>query len=213
MDITKYIDRYTLFARMLPATLSGILVFYLFNVTILDTLFSSKLAEIVTKITVLILAIYILWQIQRLFGKLLEWIIFKKWQKFPTTLCIQDKNNLLDKKTREDLISKVSKEYKLKTKEITNTQRVMSIIWMVRQKMKDWRLILNYNIAYWFSRNLLAGIIVISLVDMIYVIIKESIEVILRHCWISIVIILILLLLMFFYSREYAKQLFLEYLS
>jgi len=89
---------------------------------------------------------------------------------------------------------------------------------LIRQKVKDGRLLLNHNIEYGFARNLVGGSIIgfaMSLFDIFYFCDKSNvlfyISIVLTMLFLSI--FLLRKILMHNLGNQYAKRLFQEYLQ
>ena len=165
MNLSDYFNQYSLSARVRPAlfiVLPIILTAYILFEP-LRTLLGSLLGILLTCGVVNFFANQMSSQ-----GNLLQDKLFKKWGGAPTTLILRHSDNELDKYTkqryREKLVSLVSnfKNVSERAERANPTdadQYYISAINYLKEKTRDstkYPLILEENMNYWFSRNLLA---------------------------------------------------------
>lgn len=224
------LDKYTLTARLYPALITTIpILLFTLNCKVegIEELFNSVLkAKILGNITISVVAIYLLMQSNRFFGKFLfEKVIFKNESDMPTTRFLLYRDKEFSDEYKDRIRSKVLTDFNFilpnRVDEVNNIEnsrkRIVEGVGLIRNKVKNGNLLLQFNIEYGFARNLIGGSIIaliVSIWDLIYFItIDESI------------IMYISIILAFFFSAclllskpiintlgtTYAKRLFQEY--
>ena len=225
-------DKYTLKARIYPSVII-LLPFLVFtincNIDDLRNVFDNLLkVRIIGNISVSIVLLFLFTQVNRFIGKFLfEKYMFKNETEMPTTNFMLYSNsefsNEYKNKVREQI--KFDFQITLPGEQDENDdllyakKRIVEAIGLVRQKVKNGRLLLQHNIEYGFMRNLIGGSIfgfIMSLVIIIHfnTTSKEFISYIGYGLGFFYFILLIFHRLIIRYlGNQYARRLFQEYLQ
>jgi len=177
-------DKYNRTARVYPSIIILIpfLLFTIYcNIDGLKDVFDDLLkVKIIGNITISIVLLYLLVQINRFFGKFLfEKNLFKDELKMPTTNFLLYSNSQFSREYKTKIRDRIYKDFKIKLptaqEELDDTDNakklIVEAIGLIRQKVKNGRLLLQHNIEYGFVRNLIGGSILgllMSLVDSFY---------------------------------------------
>ena len=186
-------DRYTVFARLFPAALSGIPFFILsyYYLTpaaaeLIQEISSFKLAG---DFTITTASIFLLMQINRWFSKsFFEHRLFAKGGNFPTTNYILHLNSYFSVEYTKQIHSKILSDFNINLAKSTEEKRdeanarkkISEAVSLIRSKVASGRLICQHNIEYGFARNLAGGAIVglaVSLINIAVFIFLTSIPI------------------------------------
>lgn len=225
-------DKYFITARVYPSIII-LIPFLLFTIYCeianLQDVFDDVLKiKIVGNLTVSIVLLYLLVQVNRFLGKFLfEKKIFKNEMEMPTTNYLLYSNNEFSDDYKNQLRKQITIDFKInlpnpeeENANITNARkRILEAVGLIRQKVKNGRLLLQHNIEYGFARNLIGGSvigIIISSFDVIYFYSHKNILITI----ISAVFLIVFAFLLLFHKliikhlgNQYAKRLFQEYLQ
>lgn len=225
-------DSYTRKARIYPAVLV-LIPFLIFtincNIQGLNAFFDDLVkVKVIGNITISIVLLYLLTFTNRFLGKFLfERKLFKEELEMPTTKFLLFSNTVFSKNYKIQIRDKVKLDFKLdmptEEDEISNEndckKRIVEAVGLIRQKVKNGRLLLQHNIEYGFARNLIGGAIiglVISIFNVIYFFLQTNYLL----GWINAVIAVVFAFLLLFHrfiitylGNQYAKRLFQEYIQ
>ncbi len=225
-------DKYNRTARLYPSIIILIpfLLFTIYcNIDGLKDVFDDLLkVKIVGNITISVVLLYLLVQINRFFGKFLfERHLFKNEMEMPTTnfLLFSDQQYSKDYKTK--IRERIQKDFKitLLTEEeelvdpVNARKMIIEAVGLIRQKVKNGRLLLQHNIEYGFARNLIGGSIlglIMSIVDSVYFYLQSN--KLLFGLSLTLIVCFAILLcihkpIIKHLGNQYAKRLFQEYLQ
>ena len=170
-------DEYAVKARFLPAILTavpfGFLIAYPFSEYVLSL---KDGLEIVSKCTfytslagsVLIITIFVWAFLVRLIAKFIELIVFKDELSFPTTKLLMWGNAYYTKDIKEKIHQRIKKDFGVQLSneseeeadQVEAATKIARVVARIRDKVKDGRIVLQYNIHYGAVRNLTAGSII-----------------------------------------------------
>lgn len=225
-------DKYTLKARIYPSIIILIpfLVFNLnCNIEGLKDVFDDLLkVKIVGNVSVSIVLLFLFVQINRFIGKFLfEKNLFKNESEMPTTNFMLYSNSEFSTEYKNKVRKQIQKDFQMtlpnqkeENDNLINTKkRIAEAIGLVRQKVKNGRLLLQHNIEYGFMRNLIGGSIfglLMSVVIIIYF--KTSTTVYLSYLGYGLGGFYLFLLVFHrqiigYLGNQYARRLFQEYLQ
>lgn len=225
-------DKYNLIARIFPSAIVLIpFLLFTFNceIEILKQIFDDLLkAKIIGNITISIVLLYFLTQINRFLGKFLfEKQIFKNELEMPTTNFLLYKNPEFSKQYKNKIRAQIKSDFQIELpteieeeENIEDTRKqIVEAVGLIRQKVKNGRLLLQHNIEYGFARNLVGGSIVgfiISVFDITFFYIKNDNLI----AAISLILAIIFVVILFIHKpiikhlgNQYAKRLYQEYLQ
>ena len=123
---------------------------------------------------------YFLTQINRFLGKFLfEKNMFNNELEMPTTNFLLYSNTEFSYEYKKQMREQISKDFQIdlpdEQEEISDLEnarkRIVEAVGLIRQKVKNGRLLLQHNIEYGFARNLIGGAIIgltMSLFDIVY---------------------------------------------
>lgn len=225
-------DEYNRTARIYPSIIT-LLPFLIFTIycdidnlkQVIDNLISLR---IVGNITIFVVLLYLLVQINRILGKFVfEKKLFRNELKMPTTNFLLLSNNEFSKEYKSQIRAKIKRDFKIElpndieeTNDIENARkRIVESVGLIRQKVKNGRLLLQHNMEYGFFRNLIGGSIVgllMSAFDIYYFFSHRNniigvISIILTICFFTL--LLIHKPIINHLGNLYAKRLFQEYLQ
>lgn len=177
-------DKYNRTARIYPSIII-LIPFLLFTIYCeidnLKEVFDNVLQiKIIGNITISIVLLYFLVQVNRFLGKFLfERNMFKNELEMPTTNFLLYQDSQFSNEYKNQLREQIKNDFHIElpteieeTENIENTRkRIVEAVGLIRQKVKNGRLLLQHNIEYGFARNLIGGAIVglvMSVVDIIY---------------------------------------------
>ncbi len=225
-------DKYTIIARIFPAiiTLIPIIIFTTScNIDYLNSYFNNLLqVKIVGNISISVALLYFLAQLNRFLGKyIFEKSLFREELNMPTSVFLLFSNGTFSLNYKNQIRKKIKQDFKIEMPtqddELINLEeskrRIVEAVGLIRQKVKNGRLLLQHNIEYGFARNLVGGSIIsilISIIDTIYFYIIQNNFI----CMISLVLAILFLFIILFnkailnrLGNQYAKRLYQEYLE
>lgn len=225
-------NKYEIKARIFPALITMIPLivlshFYLYQKipNLIDSVFATKIFGDVSMVLVFV---YLVVQVSRFFSKkFLQDDIFKNELYFPTTSYLLYSNEKYTKQKKEKIRTKIKDDFGLNlldantenNDETEARKKIKEAVDLIRNKIKNGRLLLQHNIEYGFVRNLIGGTIVslpLSIFNLLFFVWqKNNIAIVL-----SVLFFLFYLVILFFkkmilvyYANNYADVLFNEYLS
>ena len=225
-------DKYTLVARLYPSiiVLLPILLFTInCNIANLGVTFDSLLqVKIISNVTVSIVLLYLFMQLNRFLGKFIfERKMFKDELEMPSTRFLLYTNTEFSRNYKNLIRERIKKDFQIvmptEQDEDHNhketKRRITEAVGLIREKVKEGRLLLQHYMEYGFARNLIGGAIIgviVSCLDVIYFfIINDSII-----AWISVIfacfftgLLLLHKVILNYLANQYAKKLFQEYLE
>lgn len=225
-------DKYNRTARIYPSIII-LLPFLLFTIYChidnLKVVFEDLLKlKIVGNITISIVLLYFLVQINRALGKFVfEKSLFRNELEMPTTNFLLFSNQEFSKEYKLQIRAKIKKDFKVEllneneeTIDLENSRkRIVETVGLIRQKVKDGRLLLQHNIEYGFFRNLIGGSIIAFLMsgfDIYYFFTyKDNVlgEVSILFAFCFAILLLVHKPIINHLGNQYAKRLFQEYLQ
>lgn len=225
-------DKYNRVARLYPSLII-LIPFLLFTINCrlanLENVFDSILGvKIIGNITISVVLLYFFIQINRFLGKFLfERIIFKNELQMPTTRFMLFNDNEFSREYKNQIRAKIKNDFQIELpsefEESQNNEnvrkRILEAVGLIRQKVKNGRLLLQYNIEYGFSRNLIGGSILGLLMSVFNIVYFYNInDKIIGGISIALAICFALLLIICkpiinHLGNQYAKRLFQEYLQ
>ncbi|MBU4124622.1 MAG: hypothetical protein KKI14_04130 [Nanoarchaeota archaeon] len=168
------LNPYELKARKFPAiiTMLPILLFFhfYFYKIIPELLDSILFTKIFGDISIVLVLLFFVEQISRFISKkFLQDNLFQDELHFPTTnfLLYSDQTYTLERK--EKIRIKIKKDFNInllkaveeKNDENEARKRIKEAVDLIRNKVKDGRLLLQHNIEYGFVRNLIGGLVIL----------------------------------------------------
>ena len=167
-------DEYAVKARFIPAFLTAIPFGFLIAYPLSEYVMSLKhgfeifaKCSFYTSLTVSLFVITIFaWAfLVRLIAKYIESIVFKDELSFPTTKLLmwcdtyypKDIKRKIHRRIKEDFDVQLSNENSEKTNPIEAAKKIARVVARIRDKVKDGRIVLQYNIHYGAIRNFTAG--------------------------------------------------------
>lgn len=179
-------DEYAVKARFVPAILTamplGFLIAYPFSEYVLSlkddfgivakcSFYASLTAS------VFIITIFVWAFIVRLTAKYIESIVFNNELSFPTTKLLMwgnsyytnDIKRKIHRKIKTDFNVQLSNEYDEAANQYEAAIKIARVVARIRDKVKDGRIVLQYNIHYGAVRNLTAGSIFSLVVSILLV--------------------------------------------
>lgn len=220
-------DEYNLKARVYPTLILLSPVFLLVYTIIQNKTGSGILLSLVGSSLATFVLLYLLSDLVRNLGKIVENKIYGNELSFPTTEILMHKNAFLSAEKKRQVFEKMKRDFDFDyisiiegSDEISARKRIKEVVGLIRQKVKDGRLLIGYNIRYGFWRNLIGT----SLFSCFFCLIDLIIFWLLYPNMTSLIIsiglfIFYLTLYIFrknllgFFGFQYAEQLLLEYLS
>jgi len=225
-------DKYTRTARIYPSLiiLLPFLAFTIYcDINNLQTVFDDLLkVRIIGNLTISIVLLYLLTQINRLLGKFIfERQMFRNELEMPTTNFMLFTNSEFSKEYKLQIRAKVAKDFKvempIESDEIADIEnarkRIVESVGLIRQKVKNGRLLLQHNIEYGFFRNLIGGSLIglmMSLFDIYYFYTNNNtligaVSIVISSCF--VVLLIFHKPIINHLGNLYAKRLFQEYLQ
>lgn len=222
--IDQLFNEYNRKARIFPALLCS-LPFLLIKHFAVDGYFSVSLTTaLIGDISLAVVLIYLLSQINRFISKTL----FEDKSKFPTTKMLLPSTMLLSADYKKKIEEKIQRDFQLSLpdlkEELANPEntknRVREIVSLIINQVREGNLVLQHNIEYGFVRNLIGGSVVAFLASVTaslifnYVLKNETafmLSVILSLAYLIPIVFSKIILNHF--SKEYAHILFREYLG
>ena len=223
----KYFNEYSRKARVYPMILCLAPLYISIN-PILIVLNASELAPKITIGSIMIVAaIHFGVDITRNIGRLIEKKVFENGNSFPTTNLLLSANNHFSKEAKREILLKIKNDFNIEMpseaeqikNELGSRKRINEAVGLIRQKVKDGRLLIKYNIRYGAWRNFIGGSFVSVLLCLINIILfsigKDNQLLLISSvlCILYLGVLIFMKPLLHFFGGEYANQLFLEYLS
>lgn len=226
-------DRYSVFARLLPAMLSAapfyVLSLYYITPKAADFIELLRTFTWVGDLTITTAAIYFLMQVNRWISKsLFEDRIFNNGNKQPTTEYLLHLHTYYSQEYTQQIHDKISHELNIKlyapSEELDNEnearKKIAEAVSLIRTKVASGRLVGQHNIEYGFARNLAGGSVVGVLISLINLAIFSFLGSIAKAAIISLVLGIVYALYLLFADRllkslgeNYARVLIQEYMS
>jgi len=225
-------DKYTTNARLYPSIII-LIPFIIFTIYcdikgLKDTFDNLLQLKIIGNVTISFVLLFLFIQINRFLGKFLfERVMFKNELEMPTTKFLLFQNKELSKEYKNKIRERINSDFDItmpteqdESDDLENTKkRIVEAVGLVRQKVKDGRLLLQHNIEYGFFRNLIGGSIIGILMAVFDIIYFFKIENELLG-WIGAAIAFFFFILLMLHKviitqlgNQYAKRLFQEYLQ
>lgn len=225
-------DKYTRKARIYPSIiiLAPFLLFTLYcDIEGLKEIFDNLLKiKIIGNITISIVLLYLLVQINRFIGKFIfEKFMFKSELEMPTTRFMLFLDSEFSKEYKNQIREKINSDFNMSLPDadaenedlLNSKKRIVEAIGLVRQKVKNGRLLLQHNIEYGFMRNLIGGSIIgfiMSLIVIVYFFRHNNL--LITYVGVGLALFYLLLLLLHrpiikHLGNQYARRLFQEYLQ
>jgi hypothetical protein len=166
-----FVDRYYLNARLFPTVLTSIptlLVYYKYIVP----LYHGKLENVIAvlpAITTIVLSsaiIFLLTQINRFISKeIYQRIYFNEEINMPTTNLLLKSNSEFEISIKQKIEDKIKTKFELRllseTEELSDVIRarklIVTAVSQIKNSLRENSLLLQHNIEYGFSRNLIGG--------------------------------------------------------
>ncbi len=226
--IKENFDDYNLKARVYPSLIALAPFFLLAYILIKNQAGLNIIASLASSSLITMLLLFFISDIVRNLGKFLESKVFGNELYFPTTEILLHINTYLTAEKRLKIYDKIRSDFQFslateveeKNNENLARQKIKEAVGLVRQKVTNGRLLLQFNIRYGFWRNLIGA----SLFSCAFCIVDLVIFLLFYTSFASSFIALILFLfylsiflfrklLLKFFGFQYAEQLFLEYLT
>lgn len=219
-------NKYTLTARAFPALITlvpiTICISFFLNSTIEAAIGNKILLKLAGNLSLSVVIFYFLTQVIRFIGKeVFERIYFKNELRMPTTDFLMPNDNNLSAPYKEKIYSKIKKDFRfsidLSQNENDLRKQIVEAVGMIRSKIKDGRLLLQHNIEYGFSRNLIGGsplAFIFSIVNLYLY--RQQMSLFYLNIIFACFFGLLLMLSKFIINRFgvlYAKRLYQEYVS
>lgn len=225
-------DKYNRTARIYPSiiVLLPFLIFTIYcDIENLKDVFDDLLkVKIIGNVAISAVLMYFLTQINRFLGKFLfEKNIFSNEIEMPTTNFLLFSDTEFSSEYKRQIREQISKDFKIdlpdeqeENLDLKNTRkRIVEAVGLIRQKVKNGRLLLQHNIEYGFARNLIGGAIiglVMSLFDVVYFFKHDNNLIGIISITLAIGFGILLLIhkpIIKHLGNQYAKRLFQEYLQ
>lgn len=226
------LNKYYRIARIYPSAivLLPFLIFMIYNdIDGLKNVFENLIhLKVIGNVTISIVLIFLLAQINRFLGKFLfESYIFKDELRMPTTSFLLFTNHQYTDDYKNLIRQQIQKDFKIqlpdKEEEIHDLdgtrRQIVEAVGLIRQNVKDGRLLLQHNIEYGFARNLIGGSIIgvfVSIIDAFYFFSIENILIGSISIALTLGFAFILIIhkpIINHLGNQYAKRLFQEYLE
>ena len=230
-------DEYAIKARLMPAILTAIPFGFLIAYPLSELIMSLKEGfELVAKcgfyasliVSVIIVTIFVWAFLVRLIAKFIESIVFKDEVLFPTTKLLmwnnahypKDIKRKIHKRIKEDFDVQLSSENSEKDNPIEAATKIARVVARIRDKVKDGRIVLQYNIHYGAIRNLTVGSLFSLIASILLVYMGYSNDSMRSAMDVGIILSLLYMIILFtskftwsFLGKLYAKTLIDEYMS
>lgn len=217
-------NEYTIKARFFPAIIS-VLPLVVLKHFFINHYFSLSLGRVVfDDVSVIIILIYLLAQINRFVSK----TFFENKNAFPSVQMLLPSNGRLSEEYRKNLVRKIKNDFDLTLPSLSDENKdpvsaktkVKEIVRSIVHKVKDGRLLLQFNIEYGFVRNLVGGSTVAAVVSLLNIALfwfAFPNKTLLITCAILFVAYFVPIIfskrILNHYSNEYAEMLIREYLE
>jgi hypothetical protein len=223
-------NKYSIQARVFPAIITILPAFifshfYLYG--LIPKIIDSFSAQIISGVSITAVFIYSVAQISRFISKkFLQDKLFLDELYFPTVTYLLYFDNKYTIQWKEKIRKKIKVDFgrDLPTadeekQDGTGTRRaIKEAVDLIRNKVKNGRLLLQHNIEYGFVRNLIGGMVIsfpFSLFDSIFFILQKNIIAAIISILLFLVYSMILVNrknILIYYANNYATVLFNEYL-
>ena len=230
-------DEYAVKARFIPAILTAIPFGFLFAYPFSEYVLSLKQGfELVAKCSfyasligsIFIVTIFAWAFLVRLIAKYIESIVFNDELSFPTTKLLmwcdtyypKDIKRRIHRKIREDFEVQLLNENSEKANPIEAAKKIARVVARIRDKVKDGRIVLQYNIHYGAIRNLTAGSLISLITSILLTYMGYSNDSMRSAMDMGIILSLLYMIVLLtekftwsFLGKLYAKKLIDEYMS
>jgi hypothetical protein len=226
--IEKFFDGYTIKARYFPSLIC-LVPFILWKMYVIDPWLINNtsmtwLASYFGDATISLVLLYILTQTNRTVAK----IFFESKKSFPSVESLLATSKETTEAYREKIGRKVQSDFGLSIPTVyeqeQNTEESRKRIWeaiqLIINKVRNGHLVLKCNMEYGFFRNLAGGSLVALFASLVLAIISRYVIADLSLYTLSLKVALAYFFIMLFawifinyYSKEYARVLFREYLG
>ena len=220
-------DEYNLKARVYPSIIALLPLFVFAFLIFHNSVGINAILSVLSSSAITIIVIYFISDVVRNLGKYMEIKIFSNELNFPTAEILLNTNTHISNEKRDQIYNKIKNDFDFslfsleeeKNNEKQARQKIKEATGLIRQKVGNGRLLLQYNIRYGFWRNLI-GVSLISQLMSIIAWLFFYINLNLAACFIFVtffacylVIFIFKKQLLEFFGYQYAEQLLLEYLS
>lgn len=224
--------KYNRKARIYPSViiLMPFLLFTIYcDIDNLGEVFDNLLqVKVIGNITISVVLIYLLTQTTRFLGKFLfEKYMFNDELEMPTTNYLLFSNSQFTKEYKRRLHQHIQNDFQIQlpdeqeeAQDEENARRqIVEAVGLIRQKVKNGRLLLQFNIEYGFARNLIGGSIIgaiMSVFDIVYFFIIGNQLIGSISIFLAVIFSFLLLIhkiIIKHLGNQYAKRLFQEYLQ
>lgn len=209
MDITKIFDRYSISARLIPSAIIVIMWWLTYTPDFFSLFQENQILGLIWKALMAVIIWYTFSEVIRQTWRIIERLVYWWREKFPTALFLLWKKSLFDKKIEKQIKDKIKSEFDLNRRS-EDFKRVSDIISLIRKKVWNGKLLLNYNIRYGFFRNLFWWLFLLELSIIVYSVFYINIFFQLNNI-IVIVTNIVSYFMMKISANEYARNLLLEY--
>jgi len=230
----KLFDKYSMKARVLPATFTILIPLIIFNhfftsPALTNLLGAFKASEAISNISISLVLMFYLSQIARIIGKnLFERRYFSDELKMPTTEFMLFSNNQYSDDYKQRFASKVKSDFDIETysenqentDEQTARKRIVEAMSSVRKSLVKNKFLLQHNIEYGAMRNTIGGsvlgliICILNCVFFYYIVLVEF--AIYSSSVLGVIYIIFILFsktIINSYGKAYAKILFREFIG
>ncbi len=209
MDITKVFDRYSISARLIPSAIIVIIWWFAYSPDFSFLFQENQILSLIWKALIAVIIWYTFSEVIRQTWRIIERLVYWWREKFPTALFLLWKKSLFDKKIEKQIKDKIKSEFDLNRRS-EDFKRVSDIISLIRKKVGDGKLLLNYNIRYGFFRNLFWWLFLLEISIILY-----SVFYINNFYQLINIIVIVANIVSYFMMKisanEYARNLLLEY--
>lgn len=230
-------DEYAVKARFIPSILTAIPFGFLFAYPFSEYVLSLKQGfELVAKCSfyasligsIFIVTIFAWAFLVRLIAKYIESIVFNDELSFPTTKLLmwcgtyypKDIKRKIHRKIREDFEVQLLNENSEKANPIEAAKKIARVVARIRDKVKDGRIVLQYNIHYGAIRNLTVGSPISLIASILLAYMGYSTDSMRSAMDMGIILSLLYMIVLLtakftwsFFGKLYAKTLIDEYMS
>ena len=230
-------DEYAVKARFIPAILTalpfGFFIAYKFSEYVLSLSEKFKvLAQCSFYISfvgsILVVTLFVWAFLVRFIAKFIESVVFKDELAFPTTRLLMWNNNYFTKDIKKKIHQRIKKDFQVQLlnekaemgNQIEAAKKIAHVVARIRNKVKDGRIVLQYNIHYGAVRNLTAGSILSFVASLLLIWTAYSNQSMQFVKDIGIVLALLYMIVLLtakftwsFFGNLYAKTLITEYMS
>lgn len=230
-------DEYAIKARFLPALLTaipfGFLIAYPFSEYVLSLkdgfeAFAQCSFYVSLVSSIFIVTIFAWAFLVRLTAKFIESIVFKDELSFPTTELLMWCNTYYPKDIKREIHQRIKNEFDVwlsnereeETNQVEAATKIARVVARIRDKVKDGRIVLQYNIHYGAVRNLTAGSIFSFVASLLVIWMGYSSQFMQSAMDIGIVLALLYMIVLLtakftwgFLGKLYAKELIDEYMT